>query len=159
MISTGQLYRGKMPPIYRYDLKVTKEAIDENGHVNNVEYLRWMQDAAILHSESSGCTQASKAIGATWVVRTHRIEYFRPAFEGDDLSVLTWVSNFRRVQSVRKYKVLRVADNVVLSEGESNWVYVDAQSGKLRSIPKNVMASFEVVPEDKEPANLDYFRK
>ena len=148
-----------MPQIYRYDLKVPKEAIDENGHVNNVEYLRWMQDAAVLHSEISGCTQASRAIGATWVVRTHRIEYFRPAFEGDEISVLTWVSNFRRVQSVRKYKIVRITDNVVLSEGETNWVYVDAQSGKLRSIPKNVMASFQVVPEDKEPANLDYFMK
>lgn len=148
-----------MPQIYRYDLKVSKEAIDENGHVNNVEYLRWMQDAAVLHSEISGCTQASRAIGATWVVRTHRIEYFRPAFEGDDISILTWVSNFRRVQSVRKYKIVRITDNVVLSEGETNWVYVDAQSGKLRSIPKNVMASFQVVPEDKEPANLDYFMK
>ena len=148
-----------MPQIYRYDLKVPKEAIDENGHVNNVEYLRWMQDAAVLHSEISGCTQASRAIGATWVVRTHRIEYFRPAFEGDDISVLTWVSNFRRVQSVRKYKIVRITDNVVLSEGETNWVYVDAQTGKLRSIPKNVMASFQVVPEDKEPANLDYFMK
>lgn len=148
-----------MPQIYRYDLKVPKEAIDENGHVNNVEYLRWMQDAAVLHSEISGCTQASRAIGATWVVRTHRIEYFRPAFEGDDISVLTWVSNFRRVQSVRKYKIVRITDNVVLSEGETNWVYVDAQTGTLRSIPKNVMASFEVVPEDKEPANLDYFMK
>ena len=148
-----------MPQIYRYDLKVPKEAIDENGHVNNVEYLRWMQDAAVLHSEISGCTQASRAIGATWVVRTNRIEYFRPAFEGDDISVLTWVSNFSRVQSVRKYKIVRITDNVVLSEGETNWIYVDAQTGKLRSIPKNVMASFEVVPEDKEPANLDYFMK
>jgi acyl-CoA thioester hydrolase len=146
-----------MPQIYRYDLKVPKEAIDENGHVNNVEYLRWMQDAAILHSESTGCTQASKANGAIWVIRTHRIEYFRPAFEGDEISILTWVSNFRRVQSLRKYKVMRVTDNAVLAEGETNWVYVDAKSGKMRSIPKNVMAAFELVPEEKEPENLDYF--
>lgn len=148
-----------MPKIFRHDLTVPKEAIDANGHVNNIEYLRWMQDAAVLHSKSSGCTEASRANGATWVVRTHRITYFRPAFEGDAISILTWVSNFRRVQSVRKYKIVRIADNVVICEGETNWVYVDAQTGKMRSIPKNVMACFEIVPEDKEPENLDYFIK
>jgi acyl-CoA thioester hydrolase len=145
-----------MTEIYRHDLKVPKEAIDENGHVNNVEYLRWVQDAAARHSEVSGCTRASQEIGATWVVRTHRIEYLRPAFEGDEISVLTWISNIRRVQSLRKYKIMRVADSALLAEGETDWVYVDAQSGKLRSIPQNVMAGFKVVSEDEEPASLDY---
>jgi len=28
--------------IFRYELKVSIETIDENGHVNSVEYLRWM---------------------------------------------------------------------------------------------------------------------
>jgi acyl-CoA thioester hydrolase len=149
-------HEAKMTGIYRYDLKVPKEAIDENGHVNNVEYLRWVQDAAAQHSETSGCTSASQAIGAIWVVRMHRIEYLRPAFEGDEISVLTWISNIRRVQSLRKYKIIRIIDNMLLAEGETDWVYVDAQSGKVRSIPTNVMSGFEVVPEDKEPKSLDY---
>jgi len=39
-----------MPQIYRHELVVPREAEDQNGHVNNVEYLRWMQDAAMRHS-------------------------------------------------------------------------------------------------------------
>ncbi|HAR49659.1 MAG TPA: acyl-CoA thioesterase, partial [Smithella sp.] len=34
-----------MPQIYRYELTVTEDAVDMNGHVNNLEYLRWMQYA------------------------------------------------------------------------------------------------------------------
>jgi acyl-CoA thioester hydrolase len=139
-----------MTQIYRHEFVVPEDALDENGHVNNIEYLRWMLDAAMLHSDSQGCTQATRAIGATWVVRTHHLEYLRPAFAGDHVCVMTWVANFRRVQSLRKYKVIRTTDNMVLAEGETDWVFVDLQSGKIRSIPKEVIAAFELVPEDKE---------
>jgi acyl-CoA thioester hydrolase len=148
-----------MPQIYRYELIVPDDALDENGHVNNVEYLCWMLDAAVRHSDSQGCTQATKDYGATWVVRTHRIEYLIPAFAGDHLCVLTWVSNFRRVQSLRKYKVIRLEDNAVLTEGETDWVFINAANGQLRSIPKNVMATFELLPADKEKEALTEIRK
>jgi acyl-CoA thioester hydrolase len=136
--------------IYRHELTVSEDTIDENGHVSNVEYLRWMLDAAVLHSESLGCTDATRAIDATWVVRTHRIEYLRPAFAGEKIVVLTWVSNFRRVLSLRKYKVVRVSDKAVLAEGETDWVFVHAKTGKLRSIPKDILALFEILPHEKE---------
>jgi len=139
-----------MPQIYHYELTVPKEAEDQNGHVNNIEYLRWMQDAAMQHSETAGCTQATNAAGATWVVRTHKIEYLKPAFAGDRVVVITWVANYRRVLSLRKYKIFRPTDKVLLAEGETDWVFVDAQKGTMRSIPKEVKASFELLPEDQE---------
>lgn len=136
-----------MLQVYRHDFVVPEDALDENGHVNNLEYLRWILDAAILHADTQGVTQATKAVGATWLVRSHRIEYLRPAFAGEHISVWTWVSNFRRVQSLRKYKVFRMEDNALLVEGETDWVFVDAQNGRLRSIPKDVLAAFELLPE------------
>jgi len=148
-----------MPQIYCYELTVPEDALDENGHVNNVEYLRWMLDAAVAHSRSQGCTEATRDAGATWVVRTHRIEYLIPAYAGEHICVLTWVSNFRRVQSLRKYKVIRIEDNAVLAEGETDWVFINAANGQLRSIPKNVMATFELLPEDKEKEALAEIRK
>jgi len=145
-----------MSQIYRYELTVTEDAVDVNGHVNNLEYLRWMQYAAILHSDSQGCTKITTAAGATWIVRMHRVEYLRPAFAGEQIIVLTWVSNFRRVQSLRKYRIIRLEDNAVLVEGETDWVFVDAKTSKLRSIPKNVMATFEVLPKEKESEILHH---
>ena len=139
-----------MAQIYRYELTVPEDAVDINGHVNNLEYLRWMQDAAILHSDSQGCTRITTAAGAIWVVRMHRVEYLRPAFAGEQIIILTWVSNFRRVQSLRKYRIIRVQDNAVLVEGETDWVFVDAKTGRLRSIPKDVILKFEMLPKDNE---------
>lgn len=139
-----------MDPIFRYELLVPKEAEDQNGHVNNVEYLRWMQDAAMRHSEASGCTAATNAAGATWVVRTHKIVYLKPAFAGDRVLVCTWVASLRRVQSLRRYKILRQADRALLAHGETEWIFVDAQKGTLRSIPQDVKAAFEILTEEKE---------
>lgn len=136
-----------MQKIYRYEFTVPEEARDQNGHVNNVEYLRWMQNAAMKHSDTVGCTQATEAAGATWVVRAHKIEYFKPAYAGDRIVVETWIADFRRVQSLRKYKILRLPDMTVLAEGETSWVFVDAQKGSLRSIPKEVRAMFEPLQE------------
>ena len=145
-----------MAQIYRYELTVPEGSVDVNGHVNNLEYLRWMQDAAILHSDSQGCTKITTAAGATWVVRMHRVECLRPAFAGEHIIVLTWVSNFRRVQSLRKYRIIRAKDNAVLVEGETDWVFVDAKTGRLRSIPKNIIAAFEILPKEKESEILKH---
>lgn len=145
-----------MSQIYRHELTVPREAEDQNGHVNNIEYLRWMQDAAIQHADTRGCTKATNDAGATWVIRSHKIEYFKPAFAGDHVIVLTWVSNLRRVLSLRKYRIIRQPDNALLAEGETDWVFVDAQKGTLRSIPKEVKETFELLPEDKEKEVLGH---
>ena len=140
-----------MSPVYRHEFTVSSEAIDGNGHVNNVAYVQWMQDVAVRHSDASGCAQAARNAGATWVVRKHSVEYLRPAFEGDPITVMTWVTNFRRALSLRKYKFIRTSDNTILSKGETDWVFVDAVTGRPRIIPQEVKGAFTLVPQDREP--------
>ena len=135
-----------MSVIYCHAFIVPAASVDENGHVNNVEYVKWMQEVAVMHSDFVGCTQATKAAGATWVVRSHRIEYLRPAFTGDRMAVLTWVTNFRKVRSLRKYKFTRTTDNAVIAEGETDWVFVDAKTGRPKSVPTEVSSVFELIP-------------
>jgi acyl-CoA thioester hydrolase len=131
-----------MEPVYRLEITVPATVVDRNHHVNNIAYLQWMQDAAIQHSAAAGCTALTRALGATWVVRTHRIEYLAPAFAGDVLSVLTWVANFRKVRSLRRYKIIRTTDRKILAQGETDWVFVDAETGRPRAIPREITAAF-----------------
>ncbi|PKN66751.1 MAG: acyl-CoA thioesterase [Deltaproteobacteria bacterium HGW-Deltaproteobacteria-12] len=142
----------KVKQIYRHNFIVPDDAIDENGHVNNLVYLRWVLDTALLHFDSQGSALATRAAGGTWIVRSHRIEYLLPAFAGEHISIWSWVSNIRRVQSLRKYKIFRLEDSAILAEGEINWVFLDAKTGMMRSIPKDVQATFEILPEDQEAA-------
>ena len=89
--------------------------------------------------------------GGTWVVHSHKIEYLSPAFAGEDLVALTWVVNFRRVRSIRRHKFFRKSDNMLLAKGETEWVFVDVESGRPRMIPDEVMQLFSLVAEDDEP--------
>ena len=138
----------KISQIFRHEFTVGKDALDGIGHVNNVVYVQWMQNVAELHSNAAGCTAATKSAGAIWVVRSHKIEYLRPAFAGDHVAALTWVENFRRVTSLRKYKFVRTSDDTVLAKGETDWVFVDARSGRPRIIPQDVISAFEPHAED-----------
>jgi acyl-CoA thioester hydrolase len=140
-----------MDPIYQCEIKVTEDVLDRNRHVNNVAYVQWMQDAAVRHAEASGCTRLTLAAGATWVARHHHIEYLIPAFAGDTLAVLTWVSNMRRVRSLRKYKFVKASDRAVVAQGETDWVFVDAQTGRPRAIPKEIQDGFKVLGPEEEP--------
>jgi len=141
-----------MQAIFRHRFIVGPEAIDGNGHVNNVVYVQWMQDVAVQHADATGCTAATERIGATWVARSHKIEYLSPAFAGDEIEAQTWVANFRKVRSLRRYKFVRTADQITLARGETDWVFMDATTGRPRSIPEAVSAVFELLPDDQSPA-------
>jgi len=142
---------GAREAIHRHSILVGRKAVDENGHVNNVQYVQWMQDAAIEHSERTGCTRLTRDVGAMWVARSHTIEYLRPAYQGERLTVLTWVTNWRKVRSLRKYRFIRDADGALLARGETDWVFVDATTGRPRNIPDEVAEVFVLVPPDQEP--------
>jgi acyl-CoA thioester hydrolase len=134
-------------PIYPYEFTVPDEAVDENGHVNNVMYVQWMQDAAVRHYDAMGGRQITINLGATWVVRSHTVEYLRPAFAGERIRVLTWVANMRRVRSLRRYRFVRVKDEQELVRGETDWVFVDVESGAPRSVPEQVTGLFTLLPD------------
>jgi len=121
---------------------IPESAIDENGHVNNVAYVQWMQDIALEHYSSIGGIQA-QGPDATWVIREHRIEYFLPAYAGEEIEIRTWVENIQRVRSLRKYEFVRKADGKTLVKGETDWVFVDVKSGRPLAIPQEVSDVFK----------------
>ena len=131
-----------MDRTYIHQIQVPLAAMDANGHVNNVEFVRWMRAAAVAHSDAAGCTAATQAAGATWVVRSHTIEYLRPAVAGDNIEVRTLVADCRRAFSHRQYEFVRSSDGVLLARGQTNWVFVDATTGRPRSIPASIQAMF-----------------
>ena len=140
-----------MERVYEYEFEVPAGAIDANGHVNNVEFVRWMQDAAVAHADARGLTAATRDAGATWVVRSHRIDYLRPVMAGDRIAVKTWVADFRRAFSLRRYQFRRATDGTVLAKGETDWVFVDVKTGRPKSVPEELKGMFEVPEPDWEP--------
>jgi len=133
------------PSIFTYTLTVPHSAIDEYGHVNNVIYLQWMQDAAMRHPESIAEYKQPENTG--WFAREHRIEYLSPAYVGDEIEIRTWISEIKRVRAIRKYEFVRKVDGKVLTKGETLWIFVQLTTGRPISIPAEVLAVIPVVPD------------
>jgi acyl-CoA thioester hydrolase len=137
-----------MPALFEFHHRVVPEEIDGVGHVNNIEYLRWLQNAAVAHSAAQGWPQqAYYQLGQGWVVRSHFIEYLHPAFVGDEIIVRTWVADMKRVTSLRRYELLRPADGKQLAVARTNWAFVNFTTHLPCRVPTEVMNAFELVPD------------
>ena len=137
--------------IFTQKITVGAQDIDIQNRVSNLCYVNWMQDLAIQHSTAVGWgMERYEAVGQSWVVRQHTITYKRPAFLGEVITAATWVPR----QSLRRYLFWRGADQVVLAEAETNWVYIDLASGRPIRLPDEMRAAFEMVEDAGEVLRL-----
>jgi len=123
-------------------IEVEPADIDELGHVNNVTYLRWVQDAAVAHWRS-GASAADQA-RFFWVVIRHEIDYKRPAVLGDRLVARTWVGTASRIRFDRHTEILRTSDRALLAKALTVWCPMDFRTGKPASVGAEVRERFSL---------------
>ena len=106
--------------------------IDENGHVNNVVYLGWVQDIAIAHWRARA--PAEEATRWAWVVLRHEIDYRRPLMPGEHATGRTWVGE-RRGPRFDRFVRIDGPDGEMCAQTHSEWVLVDAVSKRPARVP------------------------
>lgn len=84
-----------------------------------------------------------RSIGRVWVAREHWIEYLRPSFLGESLTMYTWVQSFRAAASLRRYAVKRGGELIMV--GATEWVFVDYDKKHPAFFTPDVKAAFEPV--------------
>jgi len=126
--------------IFEMTVPVLSTDIDEQSHVNNTVYLRWVQDVATAHWTSLASAQSQAAIG--WVVLRHEIDYKLPASFGDEIVLRTWVGQASRLKFERFTEVRRKIDNQLLSQARTLWVPIDVRTGKPTRVSAELRAQF-----------------
>lgn len=117
-------------------IRVQPQDIDILGHVNNSVYQKYLEQAAIAHSEQFGLTlDRYNSLGGVFVMRRIEIEYLSPAVVGDTLEVATWVVEMRGACAIRCYEIRRLGEKELLLTAEALWVWVDAKTMRPRAIP------------------------
>jgi len=130
-------------PTYFHRLVAPATDVDELGHVSNIAYLRWVQDAATAHSAAVGWDfPRYKTLGSVWVVRKHEITYLQPAYGGDDVVCETWIESFRGASSPRRTRILRAKDDAELARVVTLWALIDLDTGRPRRIPAEMLEDF-----------------
>jgi acyl-CoA thioester hydrolase len=131
---------------------------DENGHVSNVSYVRWIQDAARAHTDAVGWDRrAYEAVGGTFIVKRHEVDYRRGCRAGDAVVVTTIVEECRLASAVRRTRVVRLSDGAEILRARTEWVFVSIAGHRPTRIPRGVLEAFDLVdkltraPRDRTP--------
>ena len=133
-----QSYKPLNSPLFEYKITIKPEDIDELGHVNNVVYLRWVQQVAAAHWNSRALSPITSKY--LWVVLRHEIDYLRPALLNDEITAQTWVSSMEGVKSVRNVKFSVNGND--LAQAKTVWCLLDALTMKPKRIGEDIKNIF-----------------
>ena len=111
---------------FSHSFRVAAKDIDAQGHVNNVAYVKWIQDVAVAHWFS--VTTEAMREKYTWVVLRHEIDYKKQAFENEQVTVTTWVGEPTRISWERFTEIRRGAD--LLVKARSVWCLINRSTSK-----------------------------
>ncbi len=123
---------------HQHKITVTPADIDGMGHVNNVVYLRWVQEVAESHWYSAA--KAEYIQKYQWVVLRHEIDYLKPALPGDEIIGETWIESLEGARSIRLVELKR--GDVILAKARTTWVMLDAQTGRPARVPTDMQDQF-----------------
>jgi acyl-CoA thioester hydrolase len=125
---------------FEMTVSVSRGDIDEQNHVNNIVYLRWVQDVASAHWQAVASPEAQETVG--WVVLRHEIDYQVPASLGDKILLRTWVGKATRLTFERFTEIRRNGDGQLLSKARTLWCPINAQTGRPMRVPAEVRVQF-----------------
>jgi acyl-CoA thioester hydrolase len=126
------------PAPFQCNVQINPEQTsNEVDHVNNIEYLRWIDKGSQLHCDACGWDRKKLLnSGVMWFVARHEIDYLSEARTSDRLRLTTWVDDIRRVKSWRTTYIHAIENKErVVCRCKTLWVLVDLETRKPTTIP------------------------
>jgi acyl-CoA thioester hydrolase len=121
-------------------IAVLPEDIDVFDHVNNVVYVRWIQEISTAHWNAAATDVQRETIG--WVVVRHEIDYLNSARLGDTIIARTWVGTAQKNIFERHSEFLRARDQKVIARARSLWCPIDLRSRRPTRVGAEIYERF-----------------
>lgn len=112
----------------------TSNEIDEYNHVNNVVYVKWMQEVSANHW--SMLIKDVPKPDYVWFVIRHEIDYKKQGVLGDEITVKTWVGETAGIKSVRHFEMRR--GETLLVKSQTTFCLLDAKTQKPKRVTKEI---------------------
>lgn len=126
--------------VFRRTFIASGADIDELGHVNNVVWVRWVQDLATAHW--TAVAPAEQQAAHIWVVTRHVIDYRRNIAAGESVTGETWVPQPPRGARFDRHFRFLDATGAVTVEGVTTWALLDRATGRLLRVRAEIAAPF-----------------
>ena len=124
---------------FRYSLMVEQEHIDALQHVNNVVYLKWVNDISEKHWSFLSIGDLNKKY--FWICIRHEIDYIGQAVTGDELTILTWIGKSQGVKSIRYVDIYK--GDAIITQVKSVWCLMDRNTNKPTRIKEDILSVLE----------------
>lgn len=120
---------------YQFTLNVVAEDIDVLNHVNNMVYLKWINEA----SEKHWAILTNDAVDSKyfWVCIRHEIDYIGEAFLDDEITVCTWVGESKGVRSIRHVSIYK--EKKLLAKALTTWCLIDIKSQRPTRVNQEIL--------------------
>ena len=122
------------------EVKVRNYHIDSYGHVNNAQYLRYLEDARTDFFEELGLSiPGLNARSIHIFITATNLQYRKPAKIGDKLLVYGWFIKISSRKATWQHEIYRKQDNALILTGQISGMFL--KQGRLTTIPSDVRAA------------------
>lgn len=127
-------------------LPVVPHAADIDGlnHTNNAVYVRWCEQAGWAHSKRLGLSLDDyRRLDRAMAIRRGHYDYLLPTFEGEALSLATWlVGGDGKLSMERRFQLVRERDGATVLRGRWELVCIEIGSGRARRMPAEFLDTY-----------------
>ncbi|AZA58540.1 acyl-CoA thioesterase [Chryseobacterium shandongense] len=122
-----------MSLIYEKQIKVTEEHIDRNNHVNNVQYVKWVEEIAGEHWDF--VKHKTNNPEDIWMLLDHHIQYKKQVYLGELLTIKTYPKTPEGIRQPRKVEFYCNGNLVV--DSLTLWVFIDKETQRIIRLESN----------------------
>jgi acyl-CoA thioester hydrolase len=122
-----------MSLIYEKQIQVTEEHIDSNHHVNNVQYVKWVEEIAAEHWNF--VKHKTKNPDDIWMLLDHHIQYKKQVYLGEILTVKTYPKTPEGIRQPRKVEFY--CNDKLVVDSLTLWVFINKETEKIIRLESN----------------------
>lgn len=122
-----------MDLIYEKQIKVAEGHIDQNNHVNNVQYVHWVEEVAAEHWDL--LKHKTEYVNEVWMLLDHHIQYKKQVYLNDIITVKTYPQAPEGAKQPRKVEFYCNGELVV--DSGTLWILFDPETRKIKRLEKN----------------------
>lgn len=126
-----------MKQIHIKEILITKEHLDQMNHVNNVQYVHWVEEMAKEHWDI--LRHNTNYVDDFWFLADHHIQYKKQVYEGDILTVKTYPQKPDGIRQPRKVEFYK--NDELMVDSKTLWVLIDKDTQKIKRIENDSILS------------------
>jgi acyl-CoA thioester hydrolase len=121
---------------------VAPDHIDYHGHVNNIVYIQWLEQARVqLLVEAGFAPQNARDHGVALVLMESHVRFLRSVRLSDNVVIETWFSVLNHLRAELQFRIF--AGGILVASAEQRGAFVDPISLRPRALPKANQTTLE----------------